>query len=277
MASDPQQESDIRVALEAGASTKPVHLIEGLPDAAGVVVKDGYSIKSLTDFDKLRERPRRIVGTMSTHTPQSFIDYVERFHDASSVVTADLLERKLSAVLNYHEPIADGARWADHRVVYACRETVEWQTWTKANDVRMTQDKFAQFVEENLPDIATPSGAVILELSENLQVKKDVQFSGKVNRTNQGRQLLYDETIEATTKRGEMTIPAEFILGIRPFEGSDLYELRARLRYDVNGGKLQMWVTLDRPHKVVEAAFAKIVMSVENAFGTLLLIHGKVG
>jgi uncharacterized protein YfdQ (DUF2303 family) len=278
VATDPQKvESDIRVAYDAGTAMHPVHPIEGLQEGAAIVVKDGFSIKSLSEFDKLRERPRRLSGTVTTHTPQSFIDYVERFHDANTVITADLLERKLSAVLNYHEANGAGARWGDHRVVYQVRETPEWITWNGAHDKPKSQEAFAQFIEENIPDIATPPGAVILELAENLQVKKEVTFSGKVNRTTGGRQLLFDEAVEGSARKGEMKIPDEFTLGIAPFEGSEPQQLKARLRYRVDQGRLSMWVSLDRPHKLVEAAFDAIVAKVENAFGTLLLIHGKVG
>jgi uncharacterized protein YfdQ (DUF2303 family) len=277
MVNDPQKlESDIRVAYDAGIDVHPVHPIEGLEPGAAIVVKNGYSIESLDQFDKLRERPRRLKGTVTTHTPQSFIDYVERFRDEHTVITADLHERRLSAVLNYHEA-KGGPRWGDHIVVYQCRETVEWKTWIGAHDKPKAQEAFANFIEENIPDIATPPGAIILELAENLQVKKEVTFSGKVNRTTGGRQLLFDEAVEGSSRKGEMKIPDEFTLVIAPFDGSEPQELKARLRYRVDGGKLAMWVSLDRPHKLVEAAFDRIVVRVEEAFGTLLLIHGKVG
>lgn len=271
-------ETEYRSAYEAGTHVKPVHLIEGVPDLSVVVLKDGYRIEDISKNSTLRERPRRMKGKVTLHTPASFIDYVKAFGDGNTILTADITKTRLDAILDYHESGDTGLpRWGDHRASYACRKTKEWETWTGIDGEKnaMPQEKFARFLEDNLPDIAKPEGAQLLELVQQLEVHNDVRWTGKVNLVNGSRQMFFEEKVEGQGK-GDVLIPETFVLGIAPFEGVALYELTARLRYRVAGGGLSLWIDLHRPHKVTEDAFNGIVTDVEGLLDPMRLVHGSV-
>jgi uncharacterized protein YfdQ (DUF2303 family) len=249
-----------------------------VPDLSAVVVRHGYDVKDISALDKFLPTPRRKTGTVTLHTPDSFVEYVKTFGDANTLLTADLSETRLDAILDYHEAGTGTPRWGQHRASYVCRTTDEWDTWTEidGSEHAMSQEKFARFIEDNLPDIASPTGAELLELVKQLEVRNDVRWTGKVNLVDGARQLFYEEKIEGAGK-GDLKIPETFTLGIAPFEGVAPYELTARLRYRVVNGNLLMWVDLHRPHKVVDDAFAGIVGNVEVALADMRLVHGKVG
>lgn len=279
MATEQVKGSEFQAAFEAGTTVRPVHAIEGVPDLSVIVVKDGYQVKDVSGVASLRERPRRKTGTVTLHTPDSFVEYVKAFGDANTILTADLNESRLDAILDYHEAGATGEpRWGQHRAAYVCRTTEEWDTWTDVDgeEHKMGQEAFARFIEDNLPDIASPPGADLLELVKALEVRNDVRWTGKVNLVDGSRQLFYEEKVEGQGK-GDLRIPETFTLGIAPFEGIDPYQLTARLRYRVMSGNLFMWIDLHRPNKVVDDAFKSIVDSIRDHLDGMRFVHGKVG
>lgn len=271
-------ESEFKAAFDAGKTVQPVHPVPGVPDLSVIVVKDGYRVEKVDALQSLLPTPRRKVATVTLHTPASFVEYVQAFGDQHTLITADLAETRLDAWLDYHESGAGSPRWREHKAQYVIRKTKEWVLWNEASGKPKSQVEFAQFLEDNLPDIATPPGADLLELVKNLQIKNDVRFTGKVNLASGARQLTYVETIQGSDSNGDMKIPEEFVLGLQPFEGSDRFSLTARLRHRVeSGGALKLWVDLLRPHKVIEEAFEDIVAAVKIQLDGKRLIHGKVG
>jgi uncharacterized protein YfdQ (DUF2303 family) len=127
--------------------------------------------------------------------------------------------------------------------------------WVTANGKRVDQVAFAAFLEDNLPDIAQPPGAQLLELARSLEVKRNVNFASSVRLDNGQTQLTYEEDVKGTAAKGTIEIPERFILGLAPFEGCAKYRLEARLRYRMAEGKLAMWFDLFRPEEVLRDAF----------------------
>lgn len=60
---------------------------------------------------------------------------------------------------------------------------------------------------------------------------------------------------------------SSFVVGVAPFEGSAGYKIRARLRYRLAEGTLFIGYVLDRPDKVVRAAFDDVLAEVEQTTG----------
>lgn len=271
-------ESEFKAAFDAGKTVQPVHQLPGVPDLSVVVVKDGYRVEKVDGLQALLPTPRRKAATVTLYTPESFVDYVQAFGDQHTLITADVAETRLDAWLDYHQAGEGTPRWREHKAHYVVRKTKEWLLWNEASGKAKSQFDFAVFLEDNLPDIATPPGGELLALVKHLQIKNDVRFSGKVNPSDGSKQLLYQETIQGNDVNGDVRIPDEFVLGLQPFEGSDRFQVTARLRYRVeSGGALKLWVDLLRPHKVLEEAFDDIVAAVKAQLDGKRLIHGKVG
>lgn len=226
---------------------------------------------SLVTMEPMLARPVRRKATVPIRTADSFITYVKRFADANTLVFANLHDRTLTAVIDYHEEVAGGGpRWGQHRAVLTCHLTIDWQTWTGSNKKSMSQEAFAHFLEDNLPLIAQPPGATVLEMARQLEAKKDVNFRSSILLQNGERQFVYEEVITGTSQKGTVMIPESFTLGLRPFEGADVYKVDARFRYKLDNGTLTLRYELVRPEAVLEDAF-KIVREKIAAADILVL------
>lgn len=113
-----------------------------------------------------------------------------------------------------------------------------------------------------------PTAAEFLELAQNFQATKAVNFASGTRLGNGQNQLVYEETIQARAgERGQLEIPETFTLGIPVFEGDAAYSLIARLRYRIQDGKLVLWYDLDRPHKIIDDAVKQLRVAIEAETG----------
>jgi len=258
-------EEILRDALAAGAATAATRHEEGLQPFA--VVPDGYEVASL---ESLRLMPTRIKQGVRVFDADSFIKYFTDYVKPDSRIFVDVQKPAIVGVIDYHEQ-AGIAEWGDHKVSFEFRHTKEWNIWMGANKKQMSQADFAQFIEDNLPDIIEPSHANMLEISRRMEAKKNVNFSSS-NRLDNGEvQFVYEEEIRGTVNKGEMAIPEVFKLRICPFEpglppypDGSAYKVEARLRYRIKENGLTLWYELVRPHKIVEDAVAQIVIKIKG-------------
>lgn len=220
------------------------------------------------DTDDRLDRPPRKTGHPTFFTAASLSEYAVLHDDEPRALYADVDNRRIVAVLNGHGASGRGSGWGDHRATLCLRATPEWQRWMARDGKIEGQTRFAEHVEDCLADIVEPEGAVMLELAQHFQAAAKVNFRSAKQLADGQRQLVYEETIEAKAgQRGEITIPQHFVVGVAPFEGSAGYRIRARLRYRLAEGTLYIGYVLDRPDKVVRAAFDDVLAEVETTTG----------
>lgn len=229
------------------------------------VMPEGFRVEDLEDTLPNPTRKRARVTLAQT---KGFIDYFKKHQVGGGVSTiyGTTEPPRFVAVINDH---GEGeAGWRDHIARYDCPLAVEWETWTKANKRPMTQADFAQFIEDNLPDIVDPVAADMLEISRTLEAKKKVNFASGVRLTNGEVQFTYEESVEGSASKGQLRVPEVFKIGIPAFHGGAKYQIDARLRYRIaEGGVLSMWFDLVRPHKVLEHAALEVWAAIEEATG----------
>ena len=221
-----------------------------------VVLPTNATVKSLED---LLPHPASVNETVTLRTAAGFIDYVQTFKTAATRVFGDAARATVTAVIDYHFEQPD---WCRHRATLAFRPTPEWTTWMGLSGRHLSQVDFAAFIEDNLPDIADPAGADILDVTRSLEAKKSVEFRSSIRLQDGSSQLTYDETVVGKG-RGNLMIPEEFTLGLAPYEGSDVFKVIARLRYRITEGRLELWYDLRRPHTVLEQVFTDAVTAVQ--------------
>lgn len=252
--------TDLEAVLHAGAALGDIREVAGTPV---VVVPNGYSCE---DFSHLLRTPTRLKGTTVLSDEASFIDYVVLHLSKGTDLYFQSSPPVFLSVFNADRP--DSPDWSDHRAVYKCPLSVEWKTWFGADGNKMGQEDFARFVEANLPDIIDPEAANMLEIALTLEAKKKVNFASGLRLSNGSNQLTYEEQVDGTAAKGNLTIPETITIGIPVFEGGDRYKIEAHFRYRIaDGGKLTMWFELVRPHKVIEDAVKTARTSIETATG----------
>lgn len=251
------------IITTAAAATKPVELdpevIYRAPNIGGAII----------DLEEKLPAPRRKSGAVSLYEDDSFSRYVNKHKVAGATeLYGDIDERHVIALINGHDESHAG--WGDHRARLELAFTDDWRFWTGKQGLK-GQVEFAELIEDGIDAIVTPPGAEMLELAQTFQAHTSVNFRSSTMLDNGQRQLNYSEDVSAQAgANGQVVIPAEFELGIAPFEGCDPYRVRARLRYRISEGKLAIGYTLVRPEDVVRAAFTDVLARVETATGLIV-------
>ena len=260
--------TEAAVIAELAVLAMDSNTIDGIEVAT---LPKGYTEVSL---EKYRLTPQRKTGTATMRDAASFIQYVIQEADERSRIYGSYNPPKFMAVFNDHSK--SGAGWRDHRATFDCPLSVEWKTWVTSTGKQMTQEQFAQFIEDNLPDIANPPAAEMLEISRSLEAKKKVNFASGIRLSNGQNELTYTEEIQGTANKGKINVPELFTIGIQVLEGGQRYAVESRLRYRISdGGKMAMWYELVRSHKILEDAVKEAWIDIQNKTGVGIL-NGSV-
>lgn len=250
----PQTETD--AALNAGEALATLRLtgqaLRVVEGGRPYRITENGTVESLEGF---LPAPVSTRADVEVYDAASFLAYVNRFADEGSTIFGDKVANKFTAVLDYHVPTA--ARWGRHRIGLALRPTRQWQLWMAHHRKPMNQAAFAQFLEDNIPDIAEPDGADLVEIARTLQGKKSVVWESNILRQTDGSyRFVYAEDVQGTTHREDLKIPDQFKLVLQPIEGAEPVAVDARFRFRVEeGGKLSLWFDLVRPEDILERAF----------------------
>ncbi|MHB8727627.1 MAG: DUF2303 family protein [Sulfuricaulis sp.] len=256
-----QYESAFAAGLQAA-------LVRSVDSNEFVVVPDGCQVK---DLEFLKNRPRHIRQLVKVEDEESFCNYFKTFSGQGSRIFASEKEQFFKAVMDYHTK--GSASWGSHVLVYTCQKSKEWNVWLSKSGTIMKQQQFAEFIEDNLPDIREPVAAKMLEIAKSLEAKKSVKFASSVRLDNGAVEFLYEENIAGTAKKGKLEVPDHFKIGIPVFVKSKAYEVKARFRYRIaDGGELSMWYDLHRPHKIEQDAFKQVLEEITKGTGSSVLM-----
>ena len=238
---------------------------------------------SLENLEHLLPAPTRTKQKLTVLDAESFIEYVNRFATSATAVFCNGPEgRTFSAVIDYHQP--DSPAWREHVATYRCPTTVEWGRWKENDRKRMDQATFAEFIEENVWDITQPANeqnapgaADMLEISRTLEAKKNISFRQGTRLDNGQVQLTYNEEIDGRAgEAGQLRIPEQFFIGVKPFLGGDAFCVPARFRYRIQDGRLMMWFELVRPDKVLEEAYNAVRDKIQTAINEVPLYEATL-
>ncbi len=258
---------------EFGAKAPELVTIEG--GRPVVVVPSACEVKSLAAFFP----PLRIERKVVLLEHGSFADYVNRFKTGNTVIFADVTDTgaKFTALLDYHgaAPELVPAHCA-HVAMFETLPTAEWKDWMANNGQRMNQEAFATFLEEHQKMIQDPPGAELLEMVQSLTGKNDARFNMGVKLKSGAINFKYEEDVvlkgTASTKEGELEFPSSLKAGIAPFQGTDPYEVNARLKFRIESRRLNLWYETITPHLIVRDAVLGITKAISEKTSLLPFI-----
>lgn len=261
---DPQvQRTENYDAIAAGRlSTEPHRLEPG--GYYAIATPEGVETVDLTG-DQYRDRPRRKAGIVKVRDVASFLHYWHKHSTTNeSEIYADLDQRLIVAVLDSNG--AETAGWAKHVLRFGLRHSPAWTAWTAISGKLMSQQQFAEFIEDHRPDIMQPDAADVLELAQTFQATIKAEFKSGVQLKNGQREFQFTETIDQSAGRsGRMQIPDTIQLALPVFDADVMAEaVTARLRTRVNDGRLSIGVILDEVDVKVRSAFQAIVDQIDT-------------
>lgn len=234
-----------RLAQEAARPT-----IISDPSKPQVLVVPNGSTAEILNLDGFLDEPRRKKGVYRPADVTSFIDYTT-IHAIKGHTTVWVDPSQIMVVALINDNAADKSGWGDHRARLDLKRTPEWQHWLARDGEYLTQEKFAEHLQEGILEITDPEGAEMLEIAQTLQGSTDVQWKS-ANRVDNGAvSFKYQEEVKASAGvKGELEVPQEMTLGVSPFFGEEVFSVTARIRYRVRAGALTIGYKLERPTDV---------------------------
>lgn len=231
---------------------------------------DGVQLVDL--YNEHRAEPERKTGTTTVRDSASFVTLWEKHSDDQSEVYADAEALTVTAVLNASGAEEHEARYGDHRLVLGLRKTQAWNEWIAQDGKSMSQEHFALFLEDHLPDLQEPAAAEMLEIAQSIRGTTKAEFASGTRLQSGQRTFQYTEEVKATAGKGQIAIPETFKLGLVPFEGANGYNLTARLRFSIGRDSgLTLGYKLERPGDVLKAAFEDIRKAIADQISTPIL------
>lgn len=225
--------------------------------------------QATVDWERLGSAPRRPRGTIVVHDADSIIAAVERRRSGGSepVIYADEERRTLVAIINDDE--ADVAAFRDYAVSLALRPTPEWTFWKGKDGHQLSQQNFAEHIEDGVLELRDPEPTIMLDIAQTFHANANAVFKSGSRLQSGAVQFRYEEDIDASAgSGGSLIIPETLTLVVAPFFGSARYEVTARFRYRLARDKFTLGYKLNRPNEVERVAFneirAKVVAALPN-------------
>lgn len=201
--------------------------------------------------------PQRRKGTIITHDLKSFIAVTNRDSDDGSVIFADMGQRKVTAILDFHGFGRGAPRWGQDRVEYGFTLSQQLQAWLTAARNPMDQKTFAKLIDDRIGDVADEP-PVPGSLAHEFARRRGIGFASVadllvftrtiVTKSTQDASEMFDENTGNTsiqfTKRNDVktpdgqpvAVPAAFALSIPILcgLGATVFTIAVRLRYDIS-------------------------------------------
>lgn len=270
------------LTMTAQQAVLPRRLEEGvyaiLDADGGIQIRetDGYTQRREHEWEQARsDQPEFIHRNVSVLDIESFVDYVAHNTKSTSFeevddsaydhgsgeleLWANVDQRKITAIL-------DGfCGMRKHTAALNLKLSREWGEWLAIDGKLLSQTEFAEFIQDHISTIAAPDGGLLVDICETLTGKTDVAWKSQSLSGNGQRKFSYEEVVDGKAgPKGDLPIPTELTLVLRPFQGGEAIAIVARFRYRMREGHLAMGVKLVEPEKALEDAFAQIVAEVQN-------------
>lgn len=247
-----------------------------LVDAGLYITRDNDTIDLRDELEAQQAHPNRKTGQRTVTDVDSLVDYLAKHGHPETELWGNPDPSNIKAVINAHAAAgSEGgddnngrAGWGDHTITLNLKASKDWIEWVKNDGQMMQQTQFAEFIEDHLPNFASPSGADMLELAQTFQATTRVDFDSSQRLKSGETQIAYKEQTDAAAgKKGTIAIPDTFTLGLQVYERGDAYRVDARFRYRINGGQLALGYRLTRPRDVLLTAFDEVTDKVTAATG----------
>lgn len=255
---------DVEVALEAVSET---FVSDSFPTAnGGEVIFVGKNLRT-EHFDPLdKVLPARVTQSETLVEPASFIDYITQFKSTTAVCRASLSQNSIVAVLDYHgraRETGDGAvpQPLSHTVTLKCPFDLDYAKWRAAFGKGLNQQDFAELLEDMVHTIAEPAVADLIEAINDLKIDRAVRFKSGRNDRNGTVQITYEEVdVEggAGGASGRINLPQEVKIVVAVFQGADLVEIVAKLRYRMDKGNVAFILAVPGLDKIERDQFRRI-------------------
>lgn len=261
---------------------------ESLPISDVIALADGRKfvasrndvvIKDITNPAEVKVlMPELVTQHVKLTDAGSLSHYMNRFKNDESILFASIAHNSITGVIDYHgRSGSDGKvdpKLGRHQATLNLPFSKEWTTWMGQDQKLLAHVEFANFLEENALDVASPMGADLLEICRDLQVRQDMHFSSAV-RMGDTVSVSYQKDEDATTK-SNMSLPIDFTLAIPVYFNEPPVAVRCMMRRSIKDGELRLGYKMIRAENIRQDDFQRIVGEIEANTG-LDAVYGSQG
>lgn len=271
---------DVNTSTEAGQIAALVEkALKGEPqiittDQGGqlLILPEGYKYETITpDNGEKTLLPDHITARVTLQTVESLVTYLAKYHGAETTLFADIADSTIVGAIDYHGK--DKAALIHHKAVLALPYSIEFKTWLDIDGKHMSQLDFARFLEENSDDIASPSGADLLEIVRDMQAVVIENTKATVRTNSDNVDFEFAATTDTRSAGGKFEVPKSFKLFIPIYFGEQAVPMEARLRWKKTQEGVFFGIMLMRKEIVRQGEFQRIVGGVAQDTG-LPAIYG---
>lgn len=236
------------------------------------VVPEGWSTTDLSRFFPPRA-PTYRQGQVQMLDTDSLIAYANRHAAESSAIYAEQSETggKVVLVLDDGAPRQPGRRV--DRAVLEVHLDERFKQWLAIEGKSIPQRTFMEFVENHDREFASPNGAAMRTYVNGLNVKKTVRFKNvEVDSAANDVSLIYEtETLE----QGEIAFPQYITIKVPVLRHTAPVKIEARVRFDVEEGRVSFRVRLESLHPLLQAAWDNVINELRNALPDMAVLNGR--
>lgn len=245
---------------------QPMHQV--VDDVDVLCAPPGYELHSLAEY---RRQPQRQTGTVTLHTPASFVGYTLEGNASEGRVYINARAKSFAAVLNHGTPAQPD--WRDHVALYKPEYGPEYRAWLEFVRRGPTkQTDLIRFVEEHLRDVTEPKGADMLELVRDFRVASSGAFTSAQDLSNGSIQFQYTATNRSAST---LEIPDHLTLSVPVFEGTPPVPVIVRFRYRLNEGDLTFSLEIAAQETLEREEFDKLRAQIEAGLDGWTIFDGS--
>lgn len=227
------------------------------------------------DLEKKLDEPRNTRGAATVHTPDDFIDLINRLSNVDHTTAWGDVERgTFTAVINDHAGW-DKPGWRDHTAQLVLQQDEDWKRWMQRDNKLTSQADFSEFVEDVYHTVVDPDAATMLEVSRTMRAATRVEFSQSTRLDNGDVQIRYEEATDGKAgEKGQLEVPERVTVRLSPWRGVEPRDMEARLRWRINGGQLLIGYRVMRPDVFRDEVFDGLVEKIRAEIGPVPLYRG---
>jgi uncharacterized protein YfdQ (DUF2303 family) len=189
--------------------------LQKVSDVAAPAIVIGASQK-VENLEKLLAAPLRINETRRFDDLRGFVEYANTYKQDGSSAFAS--RERIQVVFDYHGPASP--HWCSHAIEFFYKRSTRWQLWEKHNNVWMSQEDFADFLDSGLEEITYPVQADVLELVKNFRSTVNAEAHSQIG--PDGTHFSYQQTVRGSAKKTDITIPEFLTIRVSPFNGLEV-------------------------------------------------------
>lgn len=271
MLQDSKTEAAVIAAISQEAAKREIFVQNNVPILLFPGQHGGTTVKSLEHLLATPLRPSVHVKLATSKDLHAYLvkQSVKIPEDSATsdnvVVFADRDKLNFLAFLDYHHSTEEH-RWLNHSASVTYKESHQFGVWKKNDGIKMSQEEFAEFLDENVLDITDPTGSNVVSFASCLEARRTEVFKSSKNLSNGEVQFNWsnESSGDAVTK-----FPTDMKIGIPIWTNGEKIMIPVKLFYRVSEGQLMFWYKLRQLEDIIDKLWDEDVKFIADSLSNI--------